>query len=110
LEKYMKKITVETIVDRMVLAKDICSPAGNVILSSGTELSVSLGRRLKNWGVISVFIESQEETIPEKSVIKISEDEIDTILREKFSEYIENPLMKKIFYAVKKHQFQKQEM
>jgi len=99
----MKKITVEHIQDKMILAKDICGPSGNILLGNGTQLSVSLGRRLKNWGIDFVFIDSEEESAAPQNAPRLSMEDAEKNLEEKFSDVIENPLMKKIFSAVQRH-------
>lgn len=106
-KKYMKKINVDNIADKMILAKDICGPSGNVLLNIGTQLSVSLGHRLKNWGIIVVYIESEEEPVPVINAGIISDEEAEKKLEEKFAGTMENPHMKKIFDAILSHQFGK---
>jgi len=62
----MKKITVENIVDAMVLAKDVCGrrkyPAGRRYDADRFD-----GRRLKNWASNFVHIESEEDR-PQENV------------------------------------------
>lgn len=103
----MKKIMVENIIETMVLAKDVCGPSGNVLLSTGTKLTSSMGRRLKNWGIHFVHIESDDEPAPRENAPRISGEEITSTLKNKFSNVINNQLMKKIFASVAQYKIQK---
>jgi hypothetical protein len=106
-KKYMKKISVDNIADEMILAKDICGPSGNVLLNIGTQLSVSLGHRLKNWGIVVVYIESEEEPVPVVNAVIISDEKVEKKLEERFAGTRENPHMKKIFDAIMSRQLGK---
>ncbi len=103
----MKKITVENIVDAMVLAKDVCGPSGNILLGAGTTLTGSMGRRLKNWGIHFVHIESEDEPAPQETAPRISPEEITSLLKNKFANVMDNQLMKKIFAAAAQYKIQK---
>lgn len=96
----MKKIPVEKIESGMVLAQDICSASGNALLGKGTQLTASLGRRLKNWGVPFVVIEGEEEQVNDKPSVEIQPEKIKQELETKFGELLKNPIMKDIFTAV----------
>jgi hypothetical protein len=104
---HMKKIMVEDIADTMVLAKDVCGPSGNILLSTGTVLTAAMGRRLKNWGIHVVHIESEEEPVPRENVPRISHEEITSMLKNKFSNVMDNQLMKKIFASAAQYKIQK---
>jgi hypothetical protein len=104
---FMKKIIVDDIRDKMVLARDVCGPSGNVLLGSGTPLTASLGRRLKNWGITFVHIKSDEEPAEHKNVPRVSSEDIENNLKEKFSRVMGNPAMNKIYVAVQSHFIQK---
>ncbi len=58
----MRKVSVENIDPDMVLARDVASTSGNVLLGKGTALTPAMGRRLKNWGIFFVYIEGEEES------------------------------------------------
>jgi hypothetical protein len=103
----MKKIQVENIVDAMILAKDVCGPSGNILLKTGTKLTPSLGRRLKNWGIQFVNVESNDDTTHHENVHPISKEEIRNNLSRRFSTVLGNMLMKKIFDAVLSYKIQK---
>jgi hypothetical protein len=103
----MKKVMVENIVDSMVLAKDVCGPSGNILLGAGTTLTGSMGRRLKNWGIHFVHIESEDEPVLQENTPRISQEEITLLLKNKFSNVMDSQLMKKIFAAVAQYKIQK---
>jgi hypothetical protein len=96
----MKKIASEKVEDGMVLAREVTGAAGNTLVNKGRILTTALGRRLNNWGIPFVYIEG-EETVPTPAA---SRDETPEALKSKlldrFSNCIDNPLMKKIFVAV----------
>jgi|WetSurMetagenome_2_1015567.scaffolds.fasta_scaffold1366218_1 hypothetical protein len=103
----MKKIQVENITDAMVLAKDVTGPSGNVLLSVGTKISPSIGRRLKNWGVFFVNVQGDDVPADGDGVAHVSDEEIRAALGRRFSEVMGNELMKKIFDAVLSYKIQK---
>jgi hypothetical protein len=103
----MKRVLVEAITDKMVLAKEVCGTAGSVLLGKGTILSPSMGRRLKNWGVQFVYVEGEGEDQQEGTSITISPEEVREHLEKKFSRVLGNEIMKKIFAAVFKFKVQK---
>lgn len=103
----MKKISVEKIEDGMALDRDVCGASGSILLSKGTSLSQSIGRRLKNWGVSFVYVEGDEVSEQEKDSVTTSPEEIKMQLMEKFSDTINNPIMKKLFVAVYHYKLQK---
>ena len=103
----MKKITVDEIQDGMVLYREVCGSSGNILLSKGTTLSAPLGRRLKNWGIVFVFVEGEEETQKQEDTVNVSSEDLKNQLMLKFSNVINNPIMKKIFVAVYQYRLQK---
>jgi hypothetical protein len=104
----MKKIPVDIIENGMVLAKDVCGPSGNVLLTAGTKLTPSLGRRLKNWGNNFVTIQSDEAPSTAENAPNLSNDEeIRRKLTARFSNVMDNAAMKKIFDAVLSYKIQK---
>jgi hypothetical protein len=103
----MKKIQVENIADSMVLAKDVCGPSGNVLLTAGTKLNPSLGRRLKNWGIHFVNVLSDDGPSRIENAPRISKDEIQKNISRRFAAVMGNAIMKKIFDAVLSYKIQK---
>jgi hypothetical protein len=102
----MKRVLIENISDKMVLAKEVCGTSGSVLLAKGTMLTASMGHRLKNWGVQFVYVEGEEESPQQGSVETISPEEIRALLENKFSKVIGSEIMKKIFAAVYKFKIQ----
>lgn len=96
----MKKIFVEKIEDGMTLARDVCGTSGSALISKGTKLTVTMGRRLKNWGVTYVCIEGEEEHKEEKTIIEISPEKVKEQLEAQFADVINNPVMKTLLRAV----------
>jgi hypothetical protein len=103
----MKKVQVENIADAMVLAKDVAGPSGNILLKTGTRLTPALGRRLKNWGILFVNVESDGEDSPSETGPRMSKEDIQNHLGKRFSAVMGNPLMRKIFDAVLSYKIQK---
>ncbi len=96
----MKKIPVDIIESGMVLGRDVCANSGNVLIGKGSPLTPSLGKRLKNWGIYFIYIEGDEDEREDEHVEKESVHEIEAMLKHKFSDVIEDPLMRKIHEAV----------
>jgi hypothetical protein len=62
---------------------------------------------LQNWGIVSVYIEGEEEQAQEECAVSISPEELKGHLLEKFSDTLNNPYMKKIFDAVYQYRLNK---
>jgi hypothetical protein len=103
----MKKISAEKIEDGMVLGRDVCGASGSILLSKGSSLSQSMGRRLINWGISFVYVEGEEVHEQEENSVTTSPEEIKSQLMEKFSDTINNPIMKTLFVAVYQYKLQK---
>lgn len=103
----MKKIIVDEILDTMVLAKEVSSSSGNVLLNKGTSLSPSIGRRLKNWGIPFVYVDGEEEGRAATSQAVKSPDILKQQLDQKFEAVTHNAIMKKIMIAVLQFRLQK---
>jgi hypothetical protein len=103
----MTKTQIEKIEDGMILGRDLCGSSGNILLSKGTPLSAALGRRLKNWGIDFVYVEGDEISQQQESTASISPEELRRCLMDKFSNVINNPLMKQIFVATYQYRLQK---
>lgn len=96
----MQKIASEAIVAGMILARDITSTTGNILIGHGTALTPSMGRRLKNWSIDFVFIEGEEESQFPEPASEVSPEDIKAALKEKFAGHLDDPSMLKIFNAV----------
>jgi hypothetical protein len=103
----MKRVSVENIEDGMILSKDVCGPSGNILLSSGTQISAAIGRRLKNWGILQVTVEGEEPNQQADESAQISPEELRAHLEYKFEGRLGNPVMKKIFDAVFEYRLRK---
>ncbi|MBD3420340.1 MAG: hypothetical protein GF398_09515 [Chitinivibrionales bacterium] len=99
----MRKIPVDQIEDKMVLAREIRGRSGNVLLNKGATLNPFMGRRLKNWEIYFVYVEGEEEQQEESAAPTVSAEEINKHLEQKFSAVLHNSIMKKIFAAVCQH-------
>jgi hypothetical protein len=96
----MKRVMIENITDKMVLAREVCGASGSVLLAKGTVLTAAMGHRLKNWGVQLVHVEGEDESPEKGSTPTISPEEVRKQLEDKFSGVIGSEIMKKIFAAV----------
>jgi hypothetical protein len=105
----MKKIASESVLDGMVLVREVCSPSGSILVNKGTVLSAALGRRLTNWGIPYVYIEGEGEAAAPETSLDVTPAELKTQLMMKFSNAIDNPLMKKIFVAAYQYRMMKKD-
>ncbi|MCX7726410.1 MAG: hypothetical protein N2053_06140 [Chitinispirillaceae bacterium] len=96
----MRKIPVEKIEDGMILAQDVSGVGGSVLIAKGSTLSSSLGRRLQNWGIKVVIVEGEDDNCGIKKTTSFSPEDLEKHLKEKFSNTLQNRLMKKIFESV----------
>lgn len=103
----MKKISVDDIQNDQVLGRDVCGPSGNVLLGKGTKVSPAMGRRLKNWGITSLFIEGEEDVHAEGATAQTTPGEMKERLDRKFSRVMDSAIMKQIFAAVYQYRIQK---
>jgi hypothetical protein len=104
----MKRISVDSIENSMILGRDVCGPSGNTLVGKGTAISPAMGKRLKNWGIAHVYIEGEEEGQQANEAASVSPSEIRAALESKFSHCMTNPIMQKIFAAVYQYRMQKE--
>lgn len=90
----------------MVAVRDIQGPSGNTLVNKGAFLSAALGRRLANWGIPFVYVEGEEELKAQEAVNDVTHEALKSQLMAKFSNCIDNPLMKKIFVATYQYRTQ----
>jgi hypothetical protein len=102
----MRRVSVEKIESGMVLAKEVRGRSGNVLLSKGVALNPFIGRRLKNWEIVFVHVEGEEESSEEVSAVRVSPEEVKAGLEKKFSGTLHDAIMKQIFAAVYQHRIQ----
>ena len=91
----------------MTLGRDVCGPSGNILLGKGTVISQAMGRRLKNWAIVSVYVDGDEESAQADESPSVSPSEIRTRLEAKFSQCMNNAIMQQIFTAVYQYRIQK---
>jgi hypothetical protein len=91
----MKKISSESVEDGMVLVREVCGPSGSILVNKGTVLTAALGRRLTNWGIPYVYIDGEDDASAPEASSDVTPAELKTQLMMKFSNCIDNPLMKK---------------
>jgi len=96
----MKRVLIENIVDKMILAKEVCGASGSVLLAKGTALTTAMGHRLKNWGVLFVHVEGEDSSPSQTEGIGLSPENVRQDLERKFSKVMGNELMKKLFTEV----------
>jgi len=102
----MKTIKIDECTDGMVLAKDVKSESGRVLLPRRSVLTPGTVLSLKNHGISKVIIEEELD----KNVLTFSEEEIATT-REMYREIIEqrfinpaaDPMIAALFQAVLEH-------
>jgi hypothetical protein len=102
----MKKTHINSIEHEEVLAKNVLDHSGNVLLKKGTTIGPSLAGRLKNWGVMSIYIEGEDQADATTGSSHTDAKALQTQLNDKFAGTMHNPLMKKIFAAVYRHRTQ----
>jgi predicted Fe-Mo cluster-binding NifX family protein len=102
----MRKLSIENLHSDCVVAADICSPAGNVLLNKGVTITPAMGRRLRNWGITFVFVEGESSSEESVKTEKVSSDKIKSDLYALFHGTLENPRMRRIFDAVCEHKIQ----
>jgi hypothetical protein len=103
----MKKIPVDSIENGMTLSRDVCGPSGNILLGKGTVINQAMGRRLKNWAIVSVYIDGDEEFEQVDKTPSVSPSEIRERLEAKFSQCMNNAIMQQIFTSVYQYRIQK---
>jgi len=89
----MKKIAVSDILDDMELGKPLIGGNGKILMTPGTKLKKSMIDRLKSWGVVFAFIQTDEDG-PNSTVDKTQELKR---LKAKFKSMDENLRMKKLY-------------
>jgi len=95
----MKLVDVEKISEDLILAREVTGKSGNVLLAKGTKLTVSMGHRLKNWGVQYAYVEGEDFT-SEKNYVAIDPNAISDRLNIIFSQSLNSEIMKQIYKAV----------
>lgn len=84
----MEYLDIEQVEEGMILGKDIVTPAGDVLLGEGTELSSGTIQSLKKRGITKVAITTEEDSqsFTEEEISRAKEE-----LKGKFAERFRNP-------------------
>jgi len=91
-----------------VIAADVCSPAGQVLLNEGAPITPSMGKRLRNWGIAHVFIEGGADDSEQDVVAEaVSPVRIKSGLYGMFLGTLDSPYMTKIFNAACEYKMRK---
>lgn len=96
----MKRVPVDKIENGMILAKEVRGRSGNVLLNKGVVLNSFMGKRLKNWDIVFLYVEGESDAPEETSETQISPREVKESLEKKFSLVMHDPVMKHVFAAV----------
>jgi len=102
----MKTIKIDDCTDGAVLAKDVRSESGRILLPEGSVLTEGTIMSLKNHGISRVIIE--EET--DKNVLAFSDEEIAStkemyreVIEQRFLNPAADPMIAALFQAVLEH-------
>lgn len=102
----MKTIKIDDCADGMVLAKDVKSENGRILLPQGSALTPGTITSLKNHGISRVIIE--EET--DKIVLEFSEEEVEKakemyreVVEQRFVNPAADPMVQALFNAALEH-------
>jgi len=105
----MRKTATDKISLGDVIAADVMSPGGNVLIPKGTAITPAMGRRLRNWGIAHVFVVGEAghgDSAGQKarSVIETKGE-----LYDLFFGTLDSANMRKIFDAVCNYKIRQQE-
>ena len=99
----MIRVIIEDLKPGMVLAKSVHNHQGVLLLEAGTRISKKNIRIFKSWGVNEFTVKghlNESKTATEEPAAD-EEDDVETELREKFSDVMEDPVMVDIYKAAK---------
>jgi hypothetical protein len=95
----MRKTSTDHITVGDLIAADVMSPSGNVLIPKGAAITPAMGRRLRNWGIAYVYIDGEEERKSAGSAAR-SVIETKSELYDMFFGTLDSANMRKIFDAV----------
>jgi len=104
----MRKTATDRITLGDVIAADVTSPSGNVLMGKGAAITPAMGRRLRNWGITYVYIEGEEGrggSVESKARTAV---ETKSELYDMFFGTLDSANMRKIFDAVCNHKIRRQ--
>jgi hypothetical protein len=97
----MRKTSTDHITLGDLIAADVMSPSGNVLIPKGAAITPAMGRRLRNWGIAYVYIEGEERhTGGSAGSTARSAIETKSELYDMFFGTLDSANMRKIFDAV----------
>ncbi|GBU23097.1 hypothetical protein R80B4_03013 [Fibrobacteres bacterium R8-0-B4] len=105
----MRKTATDRISLGDVIAIDVTSPSGNVLMNKGAAITPAMGRRLRNWGIAYVYIEG--EAGRSGSAVSRGRSAIETKseLYDMFFGTLDSANMKKLFDAVCNYKIKQQD-
>jgi hypothetical protein len=104
----MRKTPTDKITLGDVLAVDVISPSGNVLMGKGAAITPAMGRRLRNWGIAYVFIEGEVGRGGSAGSKARSDIETKSELYDMFFGTLDSANMRKVFDAVCNHKIRQQ--
>jgi hypothetical protein len=104
----MRKAATDQITLGDVIAADVVSPSGNVLMGKGTAITPAMGRRLRNWGISYVYIDGEEDHGGSAGLKARSAVETKSELYDMFYGTLESANMRKIFDAVCNYKIRQQ--
>ncbi|MDR2591534.1 MAG: hypothetical protein LBC59_01845 [Chitinispirillales bacterium] len=105
----MRKTATDRITLGDVIAVDVTSPSGNVLMNKGSAITPAMGRRLRNWGIAYVYIEGEEGRGGHVGLKRRSAIETKSELYDMFVDTLDSANMRKIFDAVCNYKIKQQE-
>jgi len=104
----MRKTATDQITLGDVIAADVVSPSGNVLMNKGAAITPAMGRRLRNWGIAYVYIEGEEGQGGSAGSKARSAVETKSELYDMFYGTLDSANMRKIFDAVCSYKIRQQ--
>ena len=104
----MRKIATDQITLGDVIAADVTSQSGNVLMNKGAAITPAMGRRLRNWGIAYVYIEGEEGRGGSAGSRVRSAVETKSELYDIFFGTLDSAKMRKIFDAVCNYKIRQQ--
>jgi hypothetical protein len=105
----MRKTPTDRITLGDVIAVDVVSPSGNVLMNKGTAITPAMGRRLRNWGIAFVYVEGEGGRGDSTESKRRSAIETKSELYDMFFGTLDSANMRKIFDAVCEYKIRQQD-
>ncbi len=104
----MRKVATDRITLGDVVAAEVTSPSGNILMKKGTAITPAMGRRLRNWGIAYVYVEGEEGRGGISGSKTRTAVETKSELYDMFFGTLDSVNMRKIFDAVCAHKIRQQ--